>query len=51
MATQIAATPVIKGNQAKKIYQEANKKPSEKAKLGAEVLAKKFATRTIVIKK
>ena len=51
MATQIAATPVIRGTQAKKIYQEANKTPSDKAKLGAEILTKKFATKVIEIKK
>lgn len=42
MATQIAATPVIKGSEAKKIYQEANRKPSPKAEVGAKKLAMMF---------
>lgn len=42
MATQIAATPVIKGSEAKKIYQEANRKPSPKAEVGAKKLADIF---------
>ena len=39
MATQIAATPVIKGTEAKKILQEANRVPSKKAENGAKKLA------------
>ncbi|MFR0074273.1 MAG: hypothetical protein ACLRVD_07890 [Blautia caecimuris] len=39
MATQIAATPIIKGAEAKKIYQEANRLPSEKTKKGAKKLS------------
>lgn len=38
MATQIASTPVIKGPEAKKIYKEANRLPSNEAKKGAEKL-------------
>lgn len=38
MATQIAATPVIKGDEARKIYNEANRKPSKEAKKGAKKL-------------
>lgn len=50
MSTQIAVTPIIRGSQAKKIYQEAHKKPSDKAKLGAEKIMKEFSTKTIIIK-
>lgn len=42
MATQIAATPVIRGSEAKKIYQEANRKPSPKAEVGAKKLSMMF---------
>ena len=42
MPTQIAATPVIRGSEAKKIYQEANRKPSPKAEVGAKTLADMF---------
>lgn len=42
MPTQIAATPVIRGSEAKKIYQKANRKPSPKAEVGAKKLADMF---------
>lgn len=42
MPTQIAATPVIKGEEAKKIYREANRKPFPKAEIGAKKLADMF---------
>lgn len=42
MPTQIVATPVIKGEEAKKIYREANQKPSPKAEIGAKKLADMF---------
>ena len=42
MPTQIAATPVIKGEEAKKIYRGANRKPSSKAEIGAKKLADMF---------
>lgn len=42
MPTQIAATPVIRGSEAKKIYQEANRKPSPKAEAGVKKLADMF---------
>lgn len=42
MPTQIAATPVIKGEEAKKIYKEANRNPSPKAEVGAKKLADIF---------
>lgn len=42
MPTQIAATPVIKGEEANKIYREANCKHSPKAEIGAKKLADMF---------
>lgn len=36
MATQIATTPIIKGTEAKKVYTEANRLPSKKARDGAK---------------
>ena len=42
MPTQMAATPVIKGEEAKKIYKEANRNPSPKAEVGAKKLADMF---------
>lgn len=42
MATQIAATPIIKGTEAKKVYAEANHLPSKKAKDGAKKLSEIF---------
>ena len=42
MATQIAATPVIKGPEAMKILREANRKPSEESEKGAKKLAEIF---------
>lgn len=42
LPTQIAATPVIKGEEAKKIYREANRKHSPKAEVGAKKLADMF---------
>ena len=42
MATQIAATPVIKGSEAIKILKEANRKPSEESEEGAKKLADIF---------
>lgn len=42
MPTQITATPVIKGEEAKKIYREANRKPSPKAEVGAKKLSMMF---------
>jgi len=43
MATQIASTPIVKGTAAVKIYKEANQKPSEASKKGAQILIEKFA--------
>lgn len=45
MATQIASTPVIKGEMAVKIYKEANQKRSEASQRGAQKLAAKFNTK------
>ncbi len=42
MATQLAATPVVKGKEAIKIWKEANRVPSPKAELGAKKLATIF---------
>lgn len=42
MATQIAATPVIKGAEAVKVLKEASRKPSKKSEKGAEKLASIF---------
>ena len=39
MATQIVATPVIKGSEAIKILKEANRKPSRESEKGAKKLA------------
>ena len=43
MATQIAPTPIIKGKEAVKIYQEANRKFGAASKNGAEALKIKFS--------
>lgn len=43
MATQIASTPVVKGSDAVKIYNEANRKRSQASKNGAEKLKIKFS--------
>ena len=42
MATQIAATPIIKGPEADKILKEAHRKPSEDTKKGAQKLSNIF---------
>ena len=42
MATQIAATPVVKGAEAVKIFKEANRKPSKESEKGAKKLADIF---------
>ena len=42
MPTQIAPTPIIRGPEAEKIYQEANQKRTEAAKMSAEKLRAKF---------
>lgn len=42
MTTQIAATPVLKGTEAKKVYDESRKKPSAGSSDGAKKLAAMF---------
>lgn len=42
MATQIAATPIIKGSEAKKILKEVHRKPSGDIEKGAQKLAEIF---------
>ena len=42
MATQLAATPIIKGPEAEKILKEVYRKPSEDTKKGAQKLAAIF---------
>lgn len=42
MATQIAATPVVKGSEAVRIFKEANRKPSKESEKGAKKLADIF---------
>lgn len=43
MATQLAPTPVIKGQAAKIIYKEMQRKPTPAPKQGAQLLAAKFS--------
>lgn len=45
MATQIAPTPTVKGEEAKKIIKEMQKKPTQKFKRGSQILSAKFADR------
>ena len=47
MATQIAATPVIKGPEAIRIWEEAHRKPSKESKENAKKLAAFFEQETI----
>lgn len=47
MATQIAATPTVKGEKAIEIFNEANTKISFEAKVGAEKLLNKFKDKEI----
>ena len=43
MATQIAPTPLVKGEAAKKIYKEMQRKPTQASKKGAKILFSKFS--------
>lgn len=43
MATQIAPTPVIKGDAAKYVYKEMQRKPTQASKKGAQILTSKFS--------
>ena len=42
MATQIAATPVLKGKEAYAVLEESQKKPTAVSKRGVEFLRNKF---------
>ena len=42
MATQIAATPIIRGEEAKSILKQMEQKPNEAAKLGAKKILELF---------
>ena len=42
MATQIAPTPVVRGNAAKIIYKEMQRKPTQEAKRGAQILISRY---------
>ena len=43
MATQIAPTPLVKGEAAKKIYKEMQRRPTQASKKGAKILFSKFS--------
>ena len=43
MATQIAATPVVRGEAAKAIHKEMQRKPTQASKRGAQILLSKFS--------
>lgn len=45
MPTQIASTPVLTGNSAKKILKQMRVKPSSKSQDGMEILSKMFKDR------
>lgn len=50
MATQIAATPIIKDKKMiAQIVKEVNKKPSEKSKIASQKLEAKFSSMSIKI--
>ena len=42
MATQIAPTPTVRGNDAKAVYKEMQRKPTQASKQGAQILTAKF---------
>lgn len=42
MATQIMATPILKGDEARKVLKESKRVASDKSKNGAKKLAEKF---------
>lgn len=48
MATQIASTPIVKGQEALKIHAEANKPRTPASKQGADKLLAKFSKRVKV---
>ena len=43
MATQIQATPVIRGEEALKVMKESQTRPTEASRRGAQILRDKFA--------
>ena len=43
MATQIAATPVVKGQEARKILDEAKRRPTAATRRGVKKLKDEFA--------
>lgn len=42
MATQIAPTPVVRGDAARMIYEETRRRPTRASERGAMMLADKF---------
>ena len=42
MATQLAPTPIVKGDAAVAIYKEMHRKPTQDSKKGAQILLSKF---------
>jgi len=42
MATQIAPTPTVRGKEALKILEEANREPSQDVEIGRKILAEMF---------
>ena len=42
MTAQIAPTPIVRGPEAEKIYEEANREPSEESENGVKKLASIF---------
>lgn len=47
MATQIAPTPVLRGEEALKVIQEAKRKPSQKTQRAFEMLDTEFLRMTV----
>lgn len=43
MPTQIAATPVVRGSEARKILNEAKRRPTAATKRGEEILRAEFS--------
>ena len=46
--TQIAATPTIRGKEARKIWEEAHRMPSKASEEGAQKLEEFFGKKTII---
>ena len=47
MATQIAATPVLRGEEAVRVMQEARQKPDEKTQKAFAMLEAEFSRMTV----